>query len=162
MRTWEISQPGVCGPFQQANSTSVFWNWRQFSWPGNASIFFAKEPDCPFSHRQHHGCCLHKQGRGYKIRFTLSPALETSVMVQPEEHHPTDSPYPRMIEHDYRPSLSSQSNYLYRMVSPTKGYSTRFAKSGTHPRSIHLPPDLTGNWLCVSPAPDKEVWECTL
>ena len=28
--------------------------------------------DCPYSHRQHHGCCLHKQGRGCEIRLNLS------------------------------------------------------------------------------------------
>ena len=43
---------------------------------------FEQGPDCVSGDRQHHSCCLHKQGDKYEIRLSLCPPLETALLVQ--------------------------------------------------------------------------------
>ena len=71
-----------------------------------------------FKHCQYHCCCLHKQGGGYEIRFSLCPSLETPVIVQCQEYCPTCSPYARQGECDSGQTIPSQPSYSDRMVSP--------------------------------------------
>ena len=46
------------------------------------------QPDRSCLHGQHHCGLLHQQGRGYEVRLSLCPPLETSTLVQPKTDYP--------------------------------------------------------------------------
>ena len=60
--------------------------------------------------------CINK-GRRNEISFSLCPSLETLVMVQPEEHCPTDPPYTRQVDCYSGQAFPTQPSYPDRMVS---------------------------------------------
>ena len=46
-----------------------------------------QEPDFPYSHGQHCGCCLHKQGRGYEFSAVMSQSV-TRIALHKNYVHP--------------------------------------------------------------------------
>ena len=55
-------------------------------------------PDCLDSNGQHNCGFLHQQGRGYEIRLSLCPPMETSILVSSQGNSPTSKTYPRSLE----------------------------------------------------------------
>ena len=79
------------------------------------------EPNHSSLYGQHDGGCVHQQGRGYEIRFSLCSPLETPALVQPEADCFAIQTYSRSPECHCRQTVQTQTGHSDGMVSPTGG-----------------------------------------
>ena len=79
------------------------------------------QPDSSCLYRQHHCGLLHQQGRGYEIRLTLCPPLETDALVQSKADCPEGQAYSGSPERHSRQSVPTQSGDPNGMVPPSGG-----------------------------------------
>ena len=79
------------------------------------------QPDSSCLYRQHHCGLLHQQGRGYEIRLTLCPPLETDALVQSKADCPEGQAYSGSPERHCRQTVPTQSGDPNGMVSPPGG-----------------------------------------
>ena len=79
------------------------------------------QPDSSCLYRQHHCGLLHQQGRGYEIRLTLCPPLETDALVQPKADCPEGQAYSGLPERHCRQAVPTQSGDPNGMVPPPGG-----------------------------------------
>ena len=79
------------------------------------------QPDSSCLYRQHHCGLLHQQGRGYEIRLTLCPPLETDALVQPKADCPEGQAYSGSPERHCRQAVPTQSGDPNGMVPPPRG-----------------------------------------
>ena len=79
------------------------------------------QPDSSCLYRQHHCGLLHQQGRGYEIRLTLCPPLETDALVQSKADCPVGQAYSGSPEHHSRQAVQTQSGDPNGMVPPPGG-----------------------------------------
>ena len=77
------------------------------------------EPDHLSVHGQHDSGFVHQQGRGYEIRLSLCPPLETPSLVQPEGDCVTSPTHPGSSECHCRQTVPTQTGDSDRMVSPS-------------------------------------------
>ena len=77
------------------------------------------QPDHLSMHRQYDSDVLHQQGRGYEIRLSLCPPLETSSLVQPEGDCITSPTHSGSPECHCRQTVPTQTGDSDRMVSPS-------------------------------------------
>ena len=75
------------------------------------------EPDCLSVHGQHDSGLVHQQGRGYEIRLSLCPPLETPSLVQPKGDCATSPTHPGSPECHCRQTVPTQTGDSDRMVS---------------------------------------------
>ena len=75
------------------------------------------EPDCLSVHGQHDSGLVHQQGRGYEIRLSLCPPLETPSLVQPKGDCATSLTHPGSPECHCRQTVPTQTGDSDRMVS---------------------------------------------
>ena len=64
---------------------------------------------------------LHQQGRGYEVRLSLCPPLETASLVQPKTDYPESQTHSRSPKCDCRQTVQAQSGDSNRVVSPPGG-----------------------------------------
>ena len=79
------------------------------------------QPDSSCLYRQHHCGLLHQQGRGYEIRLTLCPPLETDALVQSKADCPEGQAYSGSPERHSRQTVPTQSGDPNGMVPPPGG-----------------------------------------
>ena len=79
------------------------------------------QPDSSCLYRQHHCGLLHQQGRGYEIRLTLCPPLETDALVQSKADCPEGQAYSGSPERHSRQAVPTQSGDPNGMVPPPGG-----------------------------------------
>ena len=79
------------------------------------------QPDSSCLYRQHHCGLLHQQGRGYEIRLTLCPPLETDALVQSKADCLEGQAYSGSPERHSRQAVPTQSGDPNRMVPPPGG-----------------------------------------
>ena len=79
------------------------------------------QPDSSCLYRQHHCGLLHQQGRGYEIRLTLCPPLETDALVQSKADCPEGQAYSGSPEHHSRQTVQTQSGDPNGMIPPPGG-----------------------------------------
>ena len=79
------------------------------------------QPDSSCLYRQHHCGLLHQQGRGYEIRLTLCPPLETDALVQSKADCPEGQAYSGSPERHCRQAVPTQSGDPNGMVPPPGG-----------------------------------------
>ena len=80
------------------------------------------QPDSSCLYGQHHCGLLHQQGRGYEIRLTLCPPLETDALVQSKADYPEGQAYSGSPERHSRQTVQTQSGDPNRMVPPPGGF----------------------------------------
>ena len=64
---------------------------------------------------------MHKQARGYEVRLSLCPPVETSVLVPSQGHNPTGQTHSRSLECDSRQTFQAQSSKSDRVVPLSTG-----------------------------------------
>ena len=79
------------------------------------------QPDSSCLYRQHHCGLLHQQGRGYEIRLTLCPPLETDALVQSKADCPEGQAHSGSPERHSRQAAPTQSGDPNGMVPPPGG-----------------------------------------
>ena len=77
------------------------------------------EPDHLSMHGQHDSGFVYQQGRGYEIRLSLCPHLETSSLVQPKGDCVTSQTHPGSPECHWRQTVPTETGDSNRMVSPS-------------------------------------------
>ena len=87
-------------------------------------------PDCIDSNGQHDCGFLHQQGGRYEIRLSLSPPLETSVLVLPQRNSSEGSTHPRSLECNSRQAVQTQSSDPDRVVPISAGVQSLVLKMG--------------------------------
>ena len=117
------------------------------------------QPDSSCLYRQRHCGLLHQQGRGYEIRLTLCPPLETDALVQSKADCPEGQAYSGSPERHSRQTVPTQSGDPNGMVPPP---------GGVCPNMPALAPPVCGP-VChpvqsqtspvASPVPDQSAWE---
>ena len=75
-----------------------------------------QESDCACCSGQHNSGLIHKQARGYEVRLSLCPPVETSVLVPSQGHNPTGQTHSRSLECDSRQTFQAQSSNPDRVV----------------------------------------------
>ena len=81
-----------------------------------------QESDCSCRDGQYHSGLLHKQTRGYEVRLSLCPPLETPVLVPSQGHNAKGKTHSRSLKCDSRQALSTQSSDSDRMVPLPSGF----------------------------------------
>ena len=114
------------------------------------------QPDSSCLYRQHHCGLLHQQGRGYEIRLTLCPPLETDALVQSKADCLEGQAYSGSPERHSRQAVPTQSGDPNRMVPPPGGVCSR----RWHRPSVDLFATRFNHKLpwFVSPVPDQSAW----
>ena len=79
------------------------------------------QPDSSCLYGQHYCGLLHQQGRGYEIRLTLCPPLETDALVQSKADCPEGQAYSGSPERHSRQAVQTQSGDPNGMVPPPRG-----------------------------------------
>ena len=77
--------------------------------------------DCACCHRQHNSSLIHKQARGYEVRLSLCPPLETPVLVPSQGHSPEGKTHSGTLECDSGQAFQTQSSDPNRVVSLSTG-----------------------------------------
>ena len=78
--------------------------------------------DCSCGNRQYHSGLLHKQTRGYEVRLSLCPPLETPVLVPSQRHNVKGKAHSGSVKCDSRQAFSAQSSDSDRMGSLPSGF----------------------------------------
>ena len=78
-------------------------------------------PDCSCCNRQHNSGLLHKQTRGYEVRLSLCPPMETSILVPSQRDNFEGKAHSRLLECDSRQAFQAQSSDPNRVVSLSTG-----------------------------------------
>ena len=78
-------------------------------------------PDCSCCNRQHNSGLLHKQARGYEVRLSLCPPMETSVLVPSQRDNFEGKAHSRSLECDSGQTFQAQSSDTNRVVSLSTG-----------------------------------------
>ena len=77
--------------------------------------------DCTPSNRQHHNCCLHKQGRRHEVGSTVCPILANPDLVLQESGDPQSLTHSRPAESGSRQAIQTWLDNSNRVVSPSRG-----------------------------------------
>ena len=89
---------------------------------------------------QHNSGLVHKQARGYEVRLSLCPPVETSVLVPSQGHNPTGQTHSRSLECDSRQTVQAQSSNPDRVVPLSTGVQSVVLRVGAP----------TGGFICDS------------
>ena len=88
-------------------------------------------PDCSGSNGQHNCGILHQQRRGYEIRLSLCPPLETSILVPSQGNSPEGKAHSRSLERDSGQAVQAQSGNPNRVVPGSTGVQSLVLELGS-------------------------------
>ena len=97
-------------------------------------------PDCSDSNGQHNCGFLHQQRRGYEIRLSLCPPLETSILVPSQDNSPEGKAHSGSLECDSGQTVQIQSGNPDRVVPRSTGVQSLVLELGS----------TTGGLVCHS------------
>ena len=97
-------------------------------------------PDCSDSNGQHNRVFLHQQRRGYEIRLSLCPPLETSILVPSQGNSPEGKAHSGSLERDSGLTVQTQSGNPDRVVPGSTGFQSLVLELGS----------ATGGLVCHS------------
>ena len=97
-------------------------------------------PDCSDSNRQHNCGFLHQQRKGYEIRLSLCPPLETAILVPSQGNSPEGKAHSGSLERDSRQTVQTQSGNPDRVVPRSTGVQSLVLELGS----------ATGGLVCHS------------
>ena len=78
-------------------------------------------PDCVSGNGQHNCGILYQQGEQYKIRLSVCPPLEASVLVPPQRDSPEGKTHPKSFECNSRQVVQTQTSDPDRVVPISAG-----------------------------------------
>ena len=116
------------------------------------------EPDHSGLYGQDDSGCVHQQGRGYEVRFSLCSPLETPSLVQPKADCFTSQAYSGSPECHCRQTVPAQTGNSDGMVSPSGSFQPPLQEMAQTEidlfatRFNHKLPKF------VSPVPDRLAW----
>ena len=113
-------------------------------------------PDCSCCNRQHNSGLLHKQARGYEVRLSLCPPMETSVLVPSQRDSFEREAHSRSLECDSGQAFQAQSSGSNRVVSLSTGIQSLVFQMG--PTAGGLLCDPVQSQTAPSPVPDPAAW----
>ena len=87
--------------------------------PQKVQVFMLGTDHC--SNRQCNSCLVHKQRRGYEIRLSLCPPLETASLVQPQANSAEGQAHPRSSAHDSAQAVQTHAGNSDQVVSFSGG-----------------------------------------
>ena len=77
--------------------------------------------DCTHSNRQHHSCCLRKQGRRHEVGPAVCPTVENPDLVLQQAGDSQSSTHSRPAKCGSTQATQARSNNPNRVVSPYRG-----------------------------------------
>ena len=106
---------------------------------------------CSCPDRQHHSGILHQQARGYEVRLSLCPPLETSLLVPPQGNCAESKAHSGPLERDSRQAFQGQPGDSNRVVPFSAGFqSVVLQMAPTTSRFVCDPVQLQTSSVCIA------------
>ena len=106
---------------------------------------------CSCRDRQHHSGLLHKQARGYEVRLSLCPPLETSLLVPPQGNCAESKAHSGPLECDSGQAFQAQPSDSNRVFPFSAGFhSVVLQMAPTTSRFVCDPVQLQTSSVCIA------------